>query len=73
MPDIFFLYFSRTKHCHEVNSIFRDWLASLGNHVYDLSDSKYDVPSKKSGNLLDDGGRTQRNVTLFFGKKLQKI
>ena len=47
MPDIFLLYFPDTKHFLEVNSIFRDWLASLGSRVYDLSDSKYDEEISK--------------------------
>ena len=47
IPDIFLLYFPDTKHFEEVNSIFRDWLASLGNRVYDLSDSKYDEEISK--------------------------
>ena len=47
IPEIFLLYFPDTKHFEEINSIFRDWLASLGNRVYDMSDSKYDEEISK--------------------------
>ena len=47
IPDIFLLYFPDTKHFEDINIIFRDWLASLGNRVYDLSDSKYDEEISK--------------------------
>ena len=47
MPDIFLLYFPDNKHFEEINAIFRDWLASLGNRVYDMSDSKYDEEISK--------------------------
>ena len=47
IPDIFLLYFPDTKHFEEINSIFRDWLTSLGNRVFDLSDSKYDEEISK--------------------------
>ena len=47
VPDIFLLSFPDTKHFEEINAIFRDWLTSLGNHVYDLSDSRYDEEISK--------------------------
>ena len=42
IQDTVLLYFPDTKHFKDINIIFRDWLASLGNRVYDLSDSNYD-------------------------------